>query len=187
MSTFNIKQLEQAFSDSLSAIGEDLSSERLKKTPERAARAFAFFNEGYQKTVEEAVGTAIYPSYSEGMICIREIEFYSLCEHHLVPFFGSCSIAYLPNKKILGISKFARIVNLYCRRLQIQERLVREIASAIDQVLSPRGVGVIIEARHLCMSMRGVEKQRGDVQTEAFLGELCQEERKREFLIRCKK
>jgi len=151
-------------------IGEDPSREGLRKTPERYEKALKFLTSGYHQTVENVLNGATFSVAYDEMVVVKDIEFFSLCEHHLLPFFGKCHVAYLPNKRVIGLSKVARLVNMFARRLQIQERLTSQIAEAIQEKISPEGVGVICEARHLCMQMRGVEKQHGQAVTSAMLG-----------------
>jgi len=151
-------------------VGEDPEREGLKKTPERFENAFRFMTSGYAQDPEKVLNGAKFSVCYDEIIVVKDIEVYSLCEHHLLPFFGKCHVAYLPDKQVVGLSKIARLVNLYARRLQIQERLTSQIAKAIDEKLKPLGVGVIIEARHMCMVMRGVEKQGSVAVTSAMLG-----------------
>lgn len=155
----------------LELLGEDPDREGLKKTPERVTTAMAWLTRGYALDVAKVVGDAVFEESHENMVVVRDIEMYSLCEHHLLPFFGKAHIAYIPNGKIIGISKLPRIVEVFARRLQVQERLTEKIADAIDDVLKPRGVGVVIEAVHLCMMMRGVEKQNSSTITSALRGQ----------------
>ena len=154
----------------ISIIGEDPNREGLRKTPERFEKALKFLTSGYHQNVDHVLNGATFSVAYDEMVIVKDIEFFSLCEHHLLPFFGKCHVAYLPNKKVIGLSKVALLVNMFARRLQIQERLTSQIAHAIEEKLSPEGVGVIIEARHLCMQMRGVEKQHGQAVTSAMLG-----------------
>jgi GTP cyclohydrolase IA len=151
-------------------IGEDPNREGLRRTPERFEKAFKFLTSGYHQNSDHILNGATFSVAYDQIVIVKDIEFFSLCEHHLLPFFGKCHVAYLPNKKVIGLSKVARLVNMFARRLQIQERLTSQIAQAIEEKLSPEGVGVIIEARHLCMQMRGVEKQHGQAVTSAMLG-----------------
>jgi GTP cyclohydrolase I len=151
-------------------IGEDPNREGLRKTPERYEKALKFLTSGYHQNAENILNGATFSVSYDEMVVVKDIEFFSLCEHHLLPFFGKCHVAYLPNKRVIGLSKVARLVNMFARRLQIQERLTSQIAAAIQDKISPEGVGVIIEARHLCMQMRGVEKQHGQAVTSAMLG-----------------
>jgi GTP cyclohydrolase IA len=151
-------------------IGEDPNREGLRKTPERYEKALKFLTSGYHQTVENILNGATFTVAYDEMVVVKDIEFFSLCEHHILPFFGKCHVAYLPNKRVIGLSKVARLVNMFARRLQIQERMTSQIAEAIQEKISPEGVGVIVEARHLCMQMRGVEKQHGQAVTSAMLG-----------------
>ncbi len=162
--------MEKQFSQLIQAIGEDITREGLVDTPKRAAAAFRFLNNGYHKSLENVLNNAIFESDTEDMVIVKDIELYSLCEHHLLPFIGKCHVAYLPTGKVLGLSKVARIVDMYARRLQIQERLTKQIADAIQVAVNPRGVAVVIEAKHLCMMMRGVEKQNSVMTTSSMLG-----------------
>jgi GTP cyclohydrolase I len=154
----------------ITIIGEDANREGLKKTPERFEKAFKYLTSGYHQNADHILNGATFSVAYDEMVVVKDIEFFSLCEHHLLPFFGKCHVAYLPNKRVIGLSKVARLVNMFARRLQIQERLTSQIAQAIEEKISPEGVGVIIEARHLCMQMRGVEKQHGKAVTSAMLG-----------------
>jgi GTP cyclohydrolase I len=154
----------------ISALGEDPGREGLLKTPERVEKSLRFLTQGYWMTVEEVVGDAVFEETHQSMIMVRDIELYSLCEHHLLPFFGRAHVAYIPNGKILGLSKVARIVDVFARRLQVQERMTDQIADAVMDVLRPTGVGVVIEAAHFCMMMRGVEKQNSRAVTSALRG-----------------
>ena len=151
-------------------LGEDPDREGLRRTPERFEKALRFLTSGYRQDPDKLLNGAMFSVSYDEMVVVKDIEFYSLCEHHMLPFFGRCHVAYIPNKKVVGLSKVARLVNMYARRLQIQERLTSQIAQTISDQLSPQGVGVIVEARHLCMVMRGVEKQRSEAVTSAMLG-----------------
>jgi len=151
-------------------VGEDPEREGLRKTPERFEKALKFLTSGYHQNAENILNGATFSVCYDEMVVVKDIEFFSLCEHHLLPFFGKCHVAYLPNKRVIGLSKVARLVNMFARRLQIQERMTSQIAKAIEEKISPEGVGVIVEARHLCMQMRGVEKQHGQAVTSAMLG-----------------
>jgi GTP cyclohydrolase I len=157
-------------SEQLRLLGEDPDRQGLARTPERVAKAMAWLTRGYSMNVKAIVGDALFDEAHENMVMVRDIELYSLCEHHLLPFFGKAHIAYIPNGRIVGLSKLPRIVEVFSRRLQVQERLTEEIAGAVDEVLAPRGVGVVIEAVHLCMMMRGVEKQNSRTITSALRG-----------------
>jgi GTP cyclohydrolase I len=154
----------------LMQLGENPDREGLRRTPERFEKALRFLTSGYRQDPEKLLNGAMFSVCYDEMVVVKDIELYSLCEHHLLPFFGKCHIAYIPDKKVVGLSKMARLVNMYARRLQIQERLTSQIANAIQEKLSPQGVGVIVEARHLCMVMRGVEKQNSTTTTSAMLG-----------------
>ena len=156
--------------DLLAALGEDPGREGLAKTPERVESSLRFLTQGYHMSVADAIGDAVFAETHQSMIMVRDIELYSLCEHHLLPFFGRAHVAYIPDGKILGLSKVARIVDVFARRLQVQERLTDQIADAIMEVLKPTGVGVVIEAAHFCMMMRGVEKQNSRAVTSALRG-----------------
>lgn len=164
------EKLTQLYAEMIETLGEDPSRQGLIKTPERAASALAFITKGYQEKLEDIVNEAIFPSDNDEMVIVKNIELYSLCEHHLLPFTGKCHLAYLPTGKVIGLSKLARIVDLYARRLQIQENLTKQIADTILQVTGASGVGVVIEAKHLCMMMRGVEKQNSVLTTSMMLG-----------------
>ena len=150
--------------------GEDPEREGLKRTPERVMKVLKFLTQGYHTVIEDVVNNAIFTSEVNNMVIARDIEIYSLCEHHMLPFYGRCHIGYIPHKKILGISKLSRIIDVYARRLQIQERLTAQIAREISDTIDPEGVGVVIECRHLCMMMRGVEKQNSVMTTSSVLG-----------------
>ncbi|MGH8477515.1 MAG: GTP cyclohydrolase I FolE, partial [Methylococcales bacterium] len=151
--------MENYFLNIIKEIGEDPEREGLKSTPRRAAEAFKFLNRGYRQNLDNVLNGAIFEADTEDMVIVKDIELYSLCEHHLLPFIGKCHVGYLPDGKVLGLSKIARIVDMYGRRLQIQEKLTKQIADAIKLAIAPKGVAVVIEAKHLCMMMRGVEKQ----------------------------
>jgi GTP cyclohydrolase I len=164
-------------------IGEDPNREGLRRTPERFEKAMRYLTSGYRTDPDKLLNGAMFSVCYDQMVVVKDIELYSLCEHHLLPFFGKCHVAYIPSKKVVGLSKIARLVNMYARRLQIQERLTSQIAKAIQERLSPEGVGVIIEARHLCMVMRGVEKQNSQAVTSAMLGAFRENKQTRdEFL-----
>ena len=168
----NKEQLEQHFRNLILAIGLDPEEERIRKTPARAARAILHLTSGYSLDPKDVIGDAVYPSQSEEMVIVRDIELYSLCEHHLLPFFGRCHVGYLPNKQVIGLSKIARIVDLFARRVQIQENMSWQIAKALNDAIKPHGLGVIIETSHLCMMMRGVEKQNSRMVTSVMLGQM---------------
>jgi GTP cyclohydrolase IA len=169
--------------EQLALIGENPDREGLLRTPDRVATAMSFLTRGYQQDVRTMVGKAIFEEPHENMVMVRDIELYSLCEHHLLPFFGRAHIAYVPAGRIVGLSKLPRIVDVFARRLQVQERLTEEIAQAIEEVLQPRGVGVVIEAAHLCMMMRGVEKQSSKTITSALRGIFRSDPRTREEFL----
>jgi GTP cyclohydrolase I len=154
----------------LQMLGEDPKREGLARTPERYERAMHFLTSGYSTNLEEIVNNAVFQVHCDEMVIVKDIEFFSMCEHHLLPFFGKVHVAYLPKDKVIGLSKIPRIVNMYARRLQLQERMTQQIAEAIGEVISPRGVGVLVEARHFCMMMRGVEKQHSGTVTSTMLG-----------------
>jgi GTP cyclohydrolase I len=164
-------ELESLARRQLELIGEDPERDGLRKTPERIAKSLAWLTRGYEMDVRTVIGDALFREAHENMVMVRDIEMYSLCEHHLLPFFGKVHIAYIPNGRIVGLSKLPRIVEVFARRLQVQERLTEQVAAAIEEVLEPRGVGVVIEAAHLCMMMRGVEKQNSTTITSALRGE----------------
>ncbi len=164
------ERLTQLYREILIELGEDPEREGLLKTPERAARAMVDLTRGYRQDVDTLLNAAIFSEEYEDMVIVRNIEMYSLCEHHLVPFFGSVHVAYLPQGKILGLSKIARLVEMFSRRLQVQERLTHEVAHALNEAIKPRGVAVVVEARHLCMMSRGVEKQQSSMVTSCVLG-----------------
>jgi len=154
----------------LGGLGEDISREGLLRTPERYERAMQFLTSGYQTTLEEIVNNAIFQVKCDEMVIVKDIEFFSMCEHHLLPFFGKVHVAYLPKDKVIGLSKIPRIVNMFARRLQLQERLTQQVAESVSSAISPRGVGVMVEAQHFCMMMRGVEKQHSGTVTSTMLG-----------------
>lgn len=162
--------MEEYFSKIIAAVGEDLNREGLIDTPKRAAKAFKFLNNGYHKDLDEVLNNAVFTADTEDMVIVKDIELYSLCEHHLLPFIGKCHVGYLPRGRVLGLSKIARIVDMYARRLQIQEKLTKQIADAIEYAVDAKGVAVVIEAKHLCMMMRGVEKQNSVMTTSVMTG-----------------
>ncbi len=175
--------MNKLYKDLLSKIGEEPDREGLLDTPDRAAKAMDFLTQGYRQKLEDVVNDAVFTVEDNHMIIVKDIELYSLCEHHILPFFGKCHIGYIPEGKVLGVSKLARIVDLFARRLQIQERLTNEVASSIMETIAPEGVGVVIEAQHLCMMMRGVEKQNSCMITSAMLGSFRRDQSTRnEFL-----
>ena len=168
----------------IEAIGEDPNREGLVKTPERAAKAFEFLTQGYRQSIDELVNNAIFTSDTDEMVIVRNIELYSMCEHHMLPFIGKAHVAYLPQGKVIGLSKIARIVDLYARRLQIQEVLTKQIADSIYAAINARGVGVVIEAQHMCMMMRGVEKQNSVMTTSCMLGGFREQQQTRDEFLR---
>jgi GTP cyclohydrolase I len=175
--------MQEQFKKIIEAMGENPDREGLKDTPKRAAKAMQFLTQGYKQNLDEIINGALFASANSEMVVIKNIELYSLCEHHLLPFIGKCHIAYVPNGKILGLSKFARIVDMHARRLQVQENLTSEIAKTLLEVTGAKGIGIIIEAQHLCMMMRGVEKQHSSMTTSVMLGLLRDDARTRsEFL-----
>ncbi|RLA55275.1 MAG: GTP cyclohydrolase I FolE [Gammaproteobacteria bacterium] len=175
--------MEESWAKIIESIGEDLERPGLIDTPKRAAKAFEFLTQGYQQSVEEVVNEALFPADSSEMILVQDVEMYSLCEHHILPFIGKCHVAYIPTGKVLGLSKVARIVDVFARRLQIQEALTSQIAQTIMEVTDAQGVGVIIEAQHMCMMMRGVEKQNSLMKTSAMLGTFRSEQKTREEFL----
>ncbi len=175
--------MEESFRQIIEAIGEDPDREGLVRTPERAAQAFEFLTQGYRQNIDELINQAVFTSDTDEMVIVRNIELYSLCEHHLLPFIGKCHVAYLPAGKVLGLSKIARIVDFFARRLQIQEVLTKQIADCVSDAIEGKGVGVVIEAQHMCMMMRGVEKQNSVMTTSCMLGHFrSQMETRNEFL-----
>ena len=162
--------MKEQYAEIIKAVGEDLNRPGLLDTPERAAKAMKFLTRGYQQTLDEVVNGALFPSDSSEMIIVKDIELYSMCEHHMLPFIGKAHVAYIPTGKVLGLSKIARIVDMFARRLQIQEQLTVQVAESIQQITDAAGVGVIIEAKHMCMMMRGVEKQNSVMKTSSMLG-----------------
>jgi len=164
-------------------VGEDPEREGLLRTPKRAAEAMRFITSGYHETVEEVLNEAVFHEDYEDMVILKDIEFYSLCEHHLLPFFGHCHVAYLPAGKIIGLSKIARLVNMFARRLQVQERMTAEIAGALEEAIQPRGVAVVCEAKHMCMLIRGVQKQNSSMVTSHVSGAFREDPRTRVELM----
>ena len=176
-------ELEPLIARMLTLLGENPARAGLERTPERVAKALAFFTRGYAQNVRDVINGALFPIEYDEMVIVRDIDFYSLCEHHLLPFFGKCHIGYIPNKQVVGLSKLPRIVEVFSRRLQMQERLTVDIAETLKATLNPLGVGVVIEARHLCMMMRGVEKQNTIAVTSHMLGAFRKQQQTRgEFL-----
>ncbi|MEZ4907216.1 MAG: GTP cyclohydrolase I FolE [Saprospiraceae bacterium] len=176
------KKLNNIYSEVLDIIGEDKSREGLKQTPHRVAKAMQFLMQGYDQNPDEILQKAIFnENYSE-MVVVKDIELYSMCEHHMLPFYGKAHVAYIPNNKIVGLSKIPRVVDVFARRLQVQERLTKQILHALDRNLNPQGVAVVIEAQHMCMMMRGVQKQNSVTTTSAFTGIFEKMETRSEFL-----
>jgi len=178
------KDIRGAIRSILEAIGEDPERPALKRTPERVHQAFHWLTRGSEMTLEEVVGSGVFEEKHEEMILVRDIELYSLCEHHLLPFFGRAHVAYIPDGRLIGLSKLPRIVEMFARRIQVQERMTDQIADAVMQVLQPQGVGVVIEAAHLCMMMRGVEKQTSRTVTSAVRGLFRSDSRTRSEFLR---
>jgi len=179
----NADTIAEAMRRILALVGDDPQREGLRGTPERFEKALRHLTSGYHQDVKKVLNGALFDVEYDEMVIVKDVELFSLCEHHLLPFFGSCHVAYLPNRKVVGLSKIPRLVNMFARRLQVQERLTSQIAQALMEHLEPRGVGVVIEARHLCMAMRGVEKQHSQTVTSAMLGEFRENARARsEFL-----
>jgi GTP cyclohydrolase IA len=178
------KEFEKLIRRELELIGEDPEREGLLKTPQRVANSMTFLTEGYASSAEEVVGKGIFKEEHDNMIMVRDIELYSLCEHHMLPFFGKAHVAYIPNGKIVGLSKIPRIVDVYARRLQVQERLTEQIADGLCRVVNPSGVGVVIEAFHLCMMMRGVQKQNSKTITSALRGAFREDPKTRDEFLR---
>src|SRR5438128_8459054 len=179
----NLELLEEAYRNLLEAIGEDPERQGLRRTPIRAARALEFLTQGYRLNLDEIINDAIFDSEASEIILVKDIELYSLCEHHLLPFIGRAHVAYIPSGKVIGLSKVARIVDVFARRLQIQENLTTQIAESLMNCLEPNGVAVVVEAKHLCMMMRGVEKQNSIMKTSCLLGAFKEDARTRsEFL-----
>src|SRR6202162_4780493 len=165
-------------------IGEDPTREGLRRTPARVETSLKWLTRGYAMSVADVIGDALYTEQHDNLVCVRDIEIYSLCEHHLLPFFGKAHVAYLPNGRLVGLSKIPRVIEVFARRLQVQERLTDQVADALMRVLEPRGVGVVIEAYHLCMMMRGVEKQNSKTVTSALRGALLQDAKTRDEFLR---
>ena len=183
MTIDNNKNITKLIEKLLQEVGEDPTREGLLKTPARVAKSWAYFSHGYNQDLDDVVNNAIFHEASKDMIVIRDVEFFSHCEHHLLPFFGKAHVGYIPNGKVIGLSKIPRIIDMYARRLQVQERLTHQIAEAIKDVLKPNGVAVVIEGRHMCMQMRGVEKQNSLATTSTMLGRFRESVRTRnEFM-----
>lgn len=179
----NVDRLTQLYAEVLDELGLDRAHDGLRNTPERTAKALVYLTKGYRQSLDEVVNGAVFDSDNDEMVLVKDIELYSLCEHHLLPFIGKCHVAYIPTGKVLGLSKIARIVDMYARRLQVQETLTKQIAGVIMDITNAKGVGVVIEARHLCMMMRGVEKQNSLLKTSMMMGSFRKDSRTRtEFL-----
>lgn len=178
-------ELEGLFTKVLESLGEDPSRQGLVKTPLRAAKAMEFLTSGYHQSVDKILNGAIFDEDYDEMVIVKEIEFYSLCEHHILPFWGKCHVGYLPRKRIIGLSKIPRIVDMFSRRLQVQERLTREIAEALETALDPQGVAVVMEGQHLCMMARGVEKQAPKMTTNVMRGTFREDSSTRAEFLRC--
>lgn len=183
MNEFKLETIQSVTKTLLTEIGEDTDREGLKRTPQRVAKAWEYFSRGYRQNLDTLINDAVFEEECTEMVIVRDIEFFSLCEHHLLPFFGKAHVGYLPNGKVIGLSKIPRIVDMFSRRLQVQERLTHQIATTLREVLNPIGVAVVMEGRHMCMQMRGVEKQNSYATTSAMLGEFHDEvETRSEFL-----
>ena len=179
----SIKLMEDSFRNIVKALGEDVTREGMVDTPRRAAKALHFITQGYRQDLEDLINGAVFTSDTDEMVIVRNIEMYSLCEHHILPFIGKCHVAYIPNGKVIGLSKIARIVDYFARRLQIQEKLTKEVAQCVDTAIDAQGVGVVIEAQHMCMMMRGVQKQNSIMTTSCMLGTFrSQPQTREEFL-----
>ena len=176
-------KIESLTEQLLEEIGENPKREGLLKTPSRVSKAWNFFSKGYNQDIKVVINNAIFKEDAKDMVIVRDIEFFSLCEHHLIPFFGRAHVGYIPNGKVIGLSKIPRIIDMFSRRLQVQERLTHQIADALNQVLAPKGVSVVMEGRHMCMQMRGVEKQNSFTSTSAMSGQFKKSaETRAEFL-----
>ena len=179
----DLDRIADAYRELLQSVGEDIDREGLQRTPDRAARALEFLTQGYRQNLDQIINGAVFESRASEIILVKDIELYSLCEHHLLPFIGRAHVAYIPNGKVIGLSKVARIVDVFARRLQIQENLTTQIAESLMRCLEPSGVAVVVEAKHLCMMMRGVEKQNSVMKTSCLLGTFKEDARTRsEFL-----
>ena len=175
------KRFEEAIKTILEIVGEDVNREGLIKTPSRVYKAYRYMTKGYNQDPKEILNQALFKSSNNEMVIVRDIEFYSLCEHHLLPIIGRAHVAYIPNGKVVGLSKIPRLIEVYARRLQIQEQLTEQIAEAISEVIEPKGVGVVLQARHMCMEMRGVEKAYSSTTTSALRGIFLKEKTRKEF------
>ena len=180
----HMSNLETLYQQVLSELGEDTNREGLLDTPKRAAKAMQFLTSGYETNLHEVVNNAVFTSDNDEMVVVQGIEFYSLCEHHMLPFIGRCHIGYLPNGSVLGLSKFARITDMFARRLQIQENMTKQIAEAVEEITGCRGVGVIVEAQHMCMMMRGVQKQNSMMRTSVMKGAFRENQATRDEFMR---
>jgi len=176
--------LSDLYSQVITELGEDVNREGLLDTPKRAAKAMQFLTSGYEQSLDEIVNNAVFESDNDEMVVVSDVEMYSMCEHHMLPFIGKVHIGYLPNGKVLGLSKFARITDMFARRLQIQENLTKQIAEAVQQVTGARGVAVVVEARHMCMMMRGVEKQNSSMSSSVMLGAFRESQATRSEFLR---
>ena len=179
----NLQRIEGLVRDLLIELGEDTNREGLIKTPHRVAKALAFLTHGYRADMRAVINQALFSQTTGGMVIVKDIELYSMCEHHMLPFYGRCHIGYIPNGKVFGVSKLARLVDVFARRLQLQERLTEEISQVVMQEVGAKGVGVMIEARHLCMMMRGVEKQNSEMVTSSVLGTFRESQATREEFL----
>lgn len=179
-----MKALSDLYSQVITGLGEDVNREGLLDTPKRAAKAMQFLTSGYEQSLEDIVNNAVFASDNDEMVVISDIEMYSMCEHHMLPFIGKVHIGYLPNGNVLGLSKFARITDMFARRLQIQENLTKQIAEAVQEVTGARGVAVVIEARHMCMMMRGVQKQNSSMSTSVMMGSFREQQATRSEFLR---
>ncbi|MBT8442955.1 MAG: GTP cyclohydrolase I FolE [Gammaproteobacteria bacterium] len=180
----NIKVIEARYRDIIAALGEDVEREGLVDTPKRAANAMHFITQGYRQNLDELINNAVFTSDTDEMVIVRNIELYSLCEHHMLPFIGKAHVAYIPRGKVIGLSKIARIVDYFARRLQIQEVLTKQVATCVEEAIDAQGVGVVIEAQHMCMMMRGVEKQNSIMTTSCMLGTFRKQSQTRDEFLR---
>jgi len=180
----SIDAMAQSYRDIIEALGEDVEREGLVDTPMRAAKAMDFITRGYRENLDELINNAVFTSDTDEMVIVRNIELYSLCEHHMLPFIGKAHVAYIPNGKVIGLSKIARIVDYYARRLQIQEVLTKQVAQCVEKAINAQGVGVVIEAQHMCMMMRGVQKQNSSMTTSCMLGTFRKQAQTRDEFLR---
>ncbi len=183
MTKNNIDTIEKLIHELLIQIGEDPNREGIKKTPERVAKAWQFLAKGYEQNLDKIINNAIFKEDYDEMVTVKDIDFFSLCEHHMLPFFGKAHVAYIPDGKIIGLSKVPRIIEMFSRRLQVQERMTQQIAETLNDVLSPKGVAVVLEGEHMCMQMRGVEKQNSYATTSAMIGRFRTDSRTREEFL----